>query len=269
MARHRQKGKFLVLADLHFGFDKQTWYSGRTTSKPVHDIAAFNTTMAFARDYQPDIVILLGDNFDMRPVCRHERAKPKKLEGQRLREAFDKGDKFFIEPLLNLKGNPEIHWFDGNHEAWAYQISDEIPGTDGLLDPYSYLRLRNRGIVFHPQGDIMKLGKLAHAHGDTLVRGAGKFAARKAVTDYGSSIRIGHFHTWQVHTSHVLKTSKSYHTGVVIPCLCTRSPHYSNSPLTSAVQGFSHGVVERNGTFDDSVAIIWQGKTTINGKVYG
>jgi hypothetical protein len=113
----------------------------------------------------------------------------------------------------------------------------------------------------------MKLGKLAFAHGDTLVRGAGLFAARKAVQVYGSSIRIGHFHTWQVHTQPVAKTS-AYQTGVVIPCLCNRQPSYSQSPITSWVHGFDYGVVEKNGSFDDSVAVIYKGTTTINGTTY-
>jgi hypothetical protein len=268
MARHRQKGKFLVLADLHFGFDKRIRPDGNTRSTPVHDVAAFNATMAFAKDYQPDIVILLGDNFDMRPVCRHEMDRPKKMEGQRLVEAYDKGDRFFIQPLLNLKGSPEIHWFDGNHEAWAYQLTDKFPGADGMLDPYRYLDLGKRGLVFHPQGDIMRLGKLAFAHGDTLVRGAGKFAAARAVEVYGSSIRIGHFHTWKVHTHPVMKNG-AYQTGVVIPCLCNRAPTYDLSPINSWVQGFDHGEVTANGRFDDAVAVIWRGRTTVHGKVYG
>jgi hypothetical protein len=68
-----------------------------------------------------------------------------------------------------------------------------------MIDPVSYLDLRKRGVVFHPQGDIFRLGKLSFAHGDGLVQG-GKHVAAKAVERVGSSVRIWHFHTYQVYS---------------------------------------------------------------------
>jgi UDP-2,3-diacylglucosamine pyrophosphatase LpxH len=71
--------------------------------KPVHDIKAFDAMLRFARDYKPDVVLMMGDIFDMRPVSRHEiDGQPKKVEGQRLKEVYEKGDSAIIKPVLSL-----------------------------------------------------------------------------------------------------------------------------------------------------------------------
>jgi hypothetical protein len=259
--------KFLGLWDLHYGYDKITLPSGKSKIVPVHSVNGFHTMMEFARWYKPSVIILGGDNFDMRPVCRHDRGLPKKQEGQRLVEVYQKGWEFFLEPLLKLPGHPEVHWFDGNHEAWSYQLANEFPGIDGMIDPYTYLELKDKGIVFHPQGDIWRFGKLGITHGDGLVRGAGLTAAKQAVTLYGSSIRLGHFHSWQVYTKPVLKDA-DYVNGVVVPSMCTRAPSYSLSPVNTSVNGFLYGVVYDNGKFDDAVVLVRNGRCSVAGKEY-
>jgi hypothetical protein len=263
----RKQKRFLAFGDLHFGWTKRISPRGTQRKTPIHVEAAFNSMMAFAHDYKPDIVLLMGDLFDMTPVCRHEIDTPGKMEGQRLIEVYEKGREFFINPILEL--GAETHWFDGNHEAWAYQLTNKFPGISGMLDPYHWLRLDNDDIIFHPQGDIYHpaKGKLAVTHGDGLVR-SGKYAASRAVERYGSSIRLWHFHTWQVFIKETMKNN-AYQSGVVVPCMCTRTPSYRPTDLNSSVHGFDFGVIEANGSFDDAVAIIWNGQTTINGKVYG
>jgi hypothetical protein len=115
----------------------------------------------------------------MRPVSRHEvDGQPKKVEGQRLVEVYQRGYNAIVQPILSL--NAEVHWFDGNHEAWAYQLANRFPGIDGMIDPFSYMQLRDKGVTFHPQGEIFRLGKLSFCHGDGLVKG-GKHVAAKAV----------------------------------------------------------------------------------------
>jgi hypothetical protein len=258
--------KFLAFGDLHFGYDKVITPQGRTKVKPIHDIDAFNATMEFADDYGPQEVLLMGDMFNMEPVSRHDMDTPANMEGKRLVEVYEKGFEAFIEPVLGL--GAETHWFDGNHEAWAYKLEGKIPGISGMIDPYNYLDLKSYGVIFHPQGDVYHpgKGKLAFCHGDGL-RG-GKYMADKAVEDYGSSIRFWHYHTHQVYTKRVLKTS-AYQTAAAIPCLCNRGPSYGRKPhINSWVHGFNYGVVEKNGRFDDAVAVIWDGRTTIAGQVY-
>jgi hypothetical protein len=262
----RKSTRWVNMGDLHFGWSKRTSPQGRQTKTPIHDLTAFQTTLEFIKAYQPDTIGLMGDMVDMKPVCRHELDQPKKLEGQRLVETYEKFDDLIIKPLLET--GAEITWMDGNHEAWAYALTNKFPGLDGMLDPYSYLKLRQRGIRFIPQGGVLQTGKLSHMHGDTLIRGGGKHAAAMAVDKFGSSIRVWHFHTKQFHTRATHKNG-AYISGACVPCLCDRGPSYQLTHINSWVKGFEWGVAESNGTFWDDIAVIWQGRTTINGKVYG
>ncbi|HOK44298.1 MAG TPA: metallophosphoesterase [Bryobacteraceae bacterium] len=258
--------KYVAIGDLHFGFDKQLLPGGKWKKTPVHEDAAFRVFLQFAEKFRPDKILMMGDMFDMRPVCRHELDVPKKIEGQRLIEVYEKGFDYFINPILRL--NAEVIWVDGNHEAWAYNLANKYPGIDGMIDPVNYLELRRRGIVCYPQGTILRLGKLAFAHGDGLVNGDVKYVAKKAVERYSSSIRIWHFHTYQVFTKETLK-NKAYQTGVAVPCLCNRGPSYQTVHLNGWTHGFNYGFIEPNGEFHDYVAVIWRGKLmTAEGEVY-
>lgn len=260
--------KYVAFGDLHYGFDKVITSRGRLRSKPVHDLRALNMVFDFIEDFKPDKIMLMGDQFDMRPVSRHELGIAKKQEGQRLQEAYERGYEEFIVPLVHVHGDADIDWVDGNHEAWAYKLTNQFPGLDGCIDPYNYLRLNTLGWTHHPPGSVLKLGKLAFAHGDTLVQGASKYAAARAVERYGSSIRIWHFHTLQVSPKPTLKNG-AYQTGKVIPCLCTRSPHYDPSPVNSVVLGFNYGFIEDDGSFHDFEPVIFKYRfRTGEGKLY-
>jgi len=257
----------VAFGDLHYGHNKLITPEGRLVTTPVHEIKAFNAMVDFIRDYKPEKILLMGDMFDMRPVSRHELHLPKKQEGQRLKEMYERGDSEFVQGIEDFRDTAELHWFDGNHEAWAYQLADKVPGLDGMIDPYNYLELKHRGFKFHRQGDIYKIDKLAFAHGDTLGTSL-QTAAKNAVMRYGSSIRVWHWHTWQAYTREVLET-KAYQTGVCVPCLCNRAPSYTFTPLNSWVHGFNYGEVEANGTFQDQTVIIWKNRFSVNGKHYG
>lgn len=260
----RKSYRFVNCGDLHFDFDKRIGPDGKQHVTPVHDPAAFRAMLAFIKDYKPDRIGLMGDMFNMGPICRHEMDQPKKMEGKRLVETYEKGFKFFIEPLLET--GAEITWMDGNHEAWAYSLISKFPGLDGMLDPYNYLKLRKHGIQFIPQYGTLWNGKLANKHGDFL-KGGGKHAAYRAVDSFGSSIRIWHFHTKGFATRPTHKNG-AYITGATVGCLCQRGPSYIPSGINSWMNGFQFGTVEPNGSFWDEIAVIFKGQTTINGKVY-
>ena len=258
--------KFLAFGDLHYGYDKVIDSTGRVMVQPVHDVKAFQCMMKFAKVFKPDIVMMMGDVFNMQPVSRHViHDSPKKIEGQRLVQDYQEGNEFFLKPILSL--GAETHWFDGNHEAWAYQLVTKFPGIDGLVDPYTYLEMKKRGIHFHKQGEFFKLGKLAFHHGDNFVKGSVRYVAQRAVEKYGSSIRVWHFHTYQVYTRETLKNN-AYQTGMAIPCLCNRGPAYDTTQFNSWMHGFLYGYIEPNGSFHDNVSVIWKGKTVAEGKVY-
>jgi len=257
--------RFLAFGDVHYGWDKVFSSRGRLRKQPIHDIRAFRVMLKFAKEYRPDIIVMAGDIADMSPICHHEFDRPKNLEAQRLQEVYEKLDEDIIQPVEAL-GASTVYWIDGSHEAWAAKLASRIPGIDGLIDPFHYLRLAECGFLYQPVGSIVTLGKLAFAHGDTITTSRLN-AAKRAVERFGSSIRIWHHHTYQVFTKETLK-NLAYQTGVAVPCLCSRGPRYQQTHLNSWVKGFLYGVIERNG-FHDYVAVIWKNRLqTGDGHVY-
>jgi len=253
--------RFLAFGDLHYGFSRKVSPEGSVTTAPVHNAPAFRAMMEFAKDFSPDIVLLMGDNFDMRPVNRHVLDKPKELEVQRLVEVYEKGYEFFIKPVLELAR--EVHWFDGNHEAWVEQLEARYPGISGMLDPLRYLNLR-RHVCYHPYGELFRLGKVYFTH--TVTRG-GVYSAKAAVDRVRAPVRIWHFHTYQVFTQQALK-DHGYQTGIAVPCMCLRGPDYDPFKINHWVNGFLYGWVEPSGDFHDYVVVIWKDKFILEGKLY-
>jgi len=257
----RKTVSFLAFGDLHFGYSRSVSPSGKLVSTPVHNTKAFRAMLEFARDFKPDIVLFMGDNFDMRPVNRHGLDKPKEVEVQRLVEVYEKSMEFFIKPFLDLA--PTVHWFDGNHEAWVWELEAKYPGISGMLDPVSYLGLR-KDVIYHPYGEIYRLGDVYFAH--TVVRSS-KNCAKAAVDKVRAPVRIWHFHTYQAYTQEAMK-NHGYQTGVAVPCMCNRGPDYDPFKINHWVNGFLYGWVEPNGDFHDNVVIIWKDKFIAGGKLY-
>jgi len=154
----------------------------------------------------------------------------------------------------------------GNHEAWLGQLTDEIPGLDGLLDLKNLLTLSNKwGVI--PQGGITRLGKLHFLHGDQISGGANP--AKWAVETYEKSVRFGHFHTYAAHTK-IAALTDTGHTSIAVPCLCKRDPNYGGGSPNRWVNGFLYGYVdEKTGHYTDSVVTMVNGRFVANGKRYG
>ena len=117
-----------------------------------------------------------------------------------------------------------------------------------------------------PVGAHVNIGKLTFLHGDQL-RG-GEHVAKAAVIAYERSVRFGHFHTHQVYTKTSAADMLLGKTGVVVPCLCKKGPKYGGGNPNRWAQGFNFGWIHSDGTFNDYVAIIVDGRAIINGKEY-
>ena len=85
---------------------------------------------------------------------------------------------------------------------------------------------------------------------------------------FRSSIRFGHFHTFQAYTKTSFVEEKLGRTGIAVPCLCTKDPKYGEGRGNSWVQGLNWGYVFPDGTYADYVSIITNGRMVVNGKVY-
>ena len=199
---------------------------------------------------------------DCGAISHHNKGKPGRTEGLRLKTDAEEGQAAFIEPVNEIA--KERVYITGNHEDWLNDLVDESPSLDGIVDLSSVLDLKGWTII--PQGGMFNLGKLTFVHGDTI--SGGEHVAKAAVINYERSIRFGHFHTYQVYTKTSPIDYKNAKTGVAIPCLCTKTPKYGEGKPNKWIQGFNYGYVDDKGGFSDYVVVIVDGKCTVNGRLY-
>lgn len=252
--------RFLASYDLHFGWQRQ---NGHKT--PIHDQKAWNALLKFAEDFKPSVWIHGGDMLDCGVISHHTKGKPGQIEGLRLLADAKEGREAFIKPVEAIvPPSGTLVYIIGNHEDWLRDLSEEIPGIEGLLDIRSLLGLKRWKVI--PQGGAYNLGKLTFVHGDQIA--GGENAAKNAVIAYERNVRFGHFHTHQTYTKNSTLDYKNGKTGVSLPCLCTKTPRYGEGKPNKWAQGFAFGYVRDGGYFNDYVVTIVDGTFVVNGKLY-
>lgn len=291
--RHAEPMRFMAVGDAHYGVTRRYVHGQPCYEVPSHAPEAIAPLLEFAADFKPHVFAQMGDMVDCLPVSRHAINKPRELEGQRLAEDIERYETEFLKPLERalmppaglhdddaVRRWPERYdprkclrlWLDGNHEAWADTLAAAHPGITGLVEPREVLRLVKRGWNVRPQGHLLRLGHWKAAHGDVILRYNGgspsQYPAMKALTSYGSSIRIWHTHQKQYIMRPVM-ADESYHSAVCVPGLCSRAPGYLKNAPNRYMHGFCWGYIFDDGFFDDVIQVIWQGRFVANGKVYG
>jgi hypothetical protein len=225
---------------------------------------AWDAVLAFAEDFKPNTWIHGGDMLDCGVISHHNHGKPGATEGMKLIADATEGRKIFIDPVEKIVGKGDLVYIIGNHEDWLTDLTDSIPALEGLIDLKSLLKLGKWEVV--KQGGYHNLGKLTFIHGDT-VKG-GEHVAKNAVVNYDRNIRFGHHHTYQAYTKTSAIDYKNAKTGIAVPCLCSKFPKYGEGAPNRWIQGFNYGFVDKNGLYNDYVAIIIDGETIVNGKKY-
>ena len=266
--------RFLALYDIHIGREyKRSAYAWpkRQELRNTHDLKALKIVRDFAADFQPNIVLLGGDQLNCGPISHWTRSKPRLTEGFRLREEMDILNNEVLLPLEAIvrktsKEKRRLIWLQGNHEAWIDQYLDENPGLEGLVEPRYYLKLQERGWEFYEQGKIAKIGKINWIHGDNVPNGA--HACKRLAGNYRRNIRAGHRHTHEVCTDVTPIDKRDYHTAMYLPALCNTSPAYEKNSSTNHQKGFDYGYTMDDGSFNDYVVIINNNSCIVNGKRY-
>jgi len=251
--------RFIATFDLHFGYERRSGHK-----LPLHDLKAWDVVMKFAQDFKPHHWVFGGDMLDCGVISHHNHGKPGATEGLRLKSDGDECRAQIIEPARALTSKEAIY-IVGNHEDWLTDLTDAQPGLEGLVELKPLLGLKDSTVI--PQGGYHRIGKLYFIHGDQISGGTN--AAKNAVDTYSQSIRLGHFHTFQAATKTSAIHHKLGHTGMVVPCLCTKDPKYGQGKPNRWVQGFDYGWVDTaTGLFNDQVQVIVGGQSIIGGKLY-
>lgn len=249
--------KFIALYDIHYGFERKAGHK-----VALHDDRAITAALKFAADFKPDHIILGGDILDCGSISHHNHGKPGAVEGFRLVADAAELRKAVIDPVESI-AKKSLTYIIGNHEDWLTDLSDTIPALEGIVGVKPLLNLGKRWNIVE-QGEVHRLGKLHFIHGDQIK--GGENAAKNAVTAYERNIRLGHFHTFSTYTKTAAADANG-HTGMVVPCLCKKSPRYVAGAPNKWMQGFLWGYVAP-GMFNDYVSVIVDGKFIALGKEY-
>ena len=251
--------KFVFLTDLHYGYERKNGHK-----VPLHDLKALKVALDFVKDFKPDHIILGGDMLDCGAISHHNHGKPGATEGLKMLADAKELIEVLIKPVEAMKPKSLVY-IGGNHEAWIDQLVEKHPALEGIVDLKAMLQLSDKWKLI-PQGEIHKLGKLIFMHGDQIK--GGEHSAKWATVAWESNVRFGHHHTAQTYTKTSGKDMNG-HTGVAVPCLCRKDPAYGGGSPNRWMQGFQFGYVGGpEGIFNDYTAIIINGKSIINGKVY-
>jgi hypothetical protein len=127
-----------------------------TQVRPGVDTSHIDWASRAIVDYKPDVVVHLGDHWDMPSLNSHARVG--EMEGQRVMEDIRAGNLAFkrlIEPMEaeitrrvikhRKRWTPELHFLIGNHEDRISRAVKDNPTLEGILtldnlETYSFQR---------------------------------------------------------------------------------------------------------------------------------
>lgn len=125
-------------------------------------------------DYRPDVIVMLGDWWDISSLNNHVVPGSIELEGLRLRKDIDTGNEAFQRLVAPMnaeiarleKGKrkvwrPEKHFLFGNHEDRMSRIVNETPWLEGIL---TLDMLQTPGFERHKFLDIVEIDGIAYSH---------------------------------------------------------------------------------------------------------
>lgn len=260
--------RFIAAFDVHVGWER-AYVGGKLITRRVDNKEAIGALLKFAADFAPDIFVFGGDQLNVGPVSHWNRGKPRLVEGFRFSDELDLFKATVLDPVEELLPRKARKiWLTGNHEAWWDDFLEQNPAISGMTGIDEYLRLTPADWEMYSQGEVAQVGKLYFMHGDQLP-GGNKYSARRAVELYQRNIRFGHFHSYTVATGDSPLDVTDTHTAIGVPCLCNRKASYGKNAPNQWLNGFLYGYVNANtGNFHDSVAIIHNGRTVIDGVTY-
>ena len=125
-------------------------------------------------DYMPDVIVHLGDHFDLPSLSTHDAPGSKEAEGRRVKPDIDAGNEAFerlTAPIRKemarrvrrkIKGwNPECHFLFGNHEDRLRRAIFRDPKWEGLLTSDA---LQTPGFQRHDFLKIVEIDGIKYCH---------------------------------------------------------------------------------------------------------
>lgn len=183
-----------------------------TQVKPGVDLAYLNNIGEYLVEKQPDVIIHLGDHWDMPSLSSYDVGK-KSFEGRRYKNDIQAGNDGMRELLYPLKSynkraaanhkpryRPEMHFLMGNHENRINRaVNDDakLEGTIGVQD------CNLDDWIVHDFLDVAIIGGIAFSHYFvTGVAGRPASTASAQLNKKHMSCIAGHQQGLQIATAH-------------------------------------------------------------------
>lgn len=120
-------------------------------------------------EYKPDVIVVMGDWFDLPSLSTHDAPGSKEAEGRRVKPDIDAGNEAFerlVAPMLkeqkrDKKWRPECHFIFGNHEDRLSRAIFRDPKWEGLLSLDS---LKTPGFTRHEFLKIVNIDGIKYCH---------------------------------------------------------------------------------------------------------
>lgn len=251
----------------------QTWVAYYDLHYPKWDKDTFGALTHFLAENRVAGFVFGGDQMDNEEISHFNKNKPYYRE----KASYIKNEQGFerdiLTPLEKLipKDATKV-WITGNHDHWEFQMVEEHPELEGLIDRPKSLKLRERGWKVIELGRAFRYGKLNFIHGEWLTgigNQAGAYPAKKAVEIMGGNVLAGHTHSCQVFT----KISPLEHTqkwmGTIAPIGGKTNPTYLKNRPTAWLNGLVIIEFQENGLYNLYPCIVSKGRFGYGGKIYG
>ena len=229
---------------------------------PYYHEPSLKIVKQFAADWQPTVLVDLGDRGDLRSLSGFEE------EGERgdLRLNFVKdrqaGEKWGDRLHESLPSKCRKVFLKGNHEERCRRkIAKDIALKD-LVEIDNYLIKNGYTVVEHKQ--YHKLGKLLFHHGDDY---GGVHHAKQYALKTGKNVMYGHYHEFQCYTVHHIDQP---HMAQSIGMMGDREKlsFYMHGRPSNWQNGFAYVYMLPDGSFNHYPVVITNNKAVIEGRVY-
>lgn len=209
----------------------------------MQDDESVKAAIAFKKDFNPDIKVHLGDNWDFRNL---RRAAGDEEKTGTMEDDWEYGLKFLND---FFDGGGENHLLLGNHDDRMWQVARSPLGLYRDYGEKGIQRIRvacrKLGAKIYPYDSalgVYRMGKLTMIHGYH----AGASAPRNHANVYGNCI-FGHVHTQESAPVASIEPAEARSIG----CLCKRDMTYINTSTGKLkwANGWAYGFLFPNGTY--------------------
>lgn len=229
--------------------------------KPNESISHLTWAGKYAVDMQPDVIINLGDFWDMSSLSSYDRGK-KSMEGRRYVEDIKAGNEAlnaFMEPIRSFQmqqrsskkkvWNPRLVFTRGNHEERIEKAIEDDARMETLLS-LEHTNLKDWGWEVHDFLEVVVIDGVAYSHFFTSgVMGRPVTSARAMLTKKFMSCVMGHVQQRDI--AYATRADGSRMTGIFAGVYSPHSEKYLNPQTNEHWRGLWVLHEVQDGSFDE------------------